>query len=70
MRGRWTMIENGIDLEHHRPAFDGDRAEAGWPLGLADRRSSSSPGRLGERKGQDVMLDAWPAVLRPQSPAE
>ncbi|WP_156727748.1 glycosyltransferase [Streptomyces apocyni] len=63
INARWTVIPNGVDLERFRPATRpgpgaADSAETGaGPLVVC-------VGRLCRQKGQDVLLAAWPAVLR------
>lgn len=63
--GRWTVVPNGIDPEHFRPA-PADTVRAGLaPLaGLGTRAPLAvCVGRLCRQKGQDVLLRAWDAVL-------
>ncbi|MER5597373.1 glycosyltransferase [Streptomyces sp. NPDC002265] len=62
--GRWSVIPNGIDPERFSPAA-ADRGRT-VPGAAVD---PSAPlvvcvGRLCRQKGQDVLLDAWDAVLR------
>ncbi|MFJ3439895.1 glycosyltransferase family 4 protein [Streptomyces sp. NPDC086081] len=64
VRGRWTVVPNGIDVERFRPAAaDTVRARLlpdagpGAPLVVC-------VGRLCRQKGQDVLLTAWESVLR------
>lgn len=70
VRAPWKVIPNGVDPERFRPAAAGT-VRAGMPL-LAgvDRRAPLvvCVGRLCRQKGQDILLDAWPSVLR-QVPA-
>ncbi|MEU6527412.1 glycosyltransferase [Streptomyces sp. NPDC046924] len=64
--GRWTVVPNGIDPEHFRPA-DTRTVRAGLaPLaGLAPATPLAvCVGRLCRQKGQDVLLRAWDAVVR------
>ncbi|MFF5141936.1 glycosyltransferase [Streptomyces sp. NPDC013157] len=59
IRARYTVVPNGIDTEHFTPVAPvppGDRP-AGAPLVVC-------VGRLCRQKGQDVLLRAWPEVLR------
>jgi glycosyltransferase involved in cell wall biosynthesis len=63
--GPSTVVETGIDLTRFRPA---DRGAARKRLGL----NATSPlvvcvGRMSRRKGQDVLLAAWP-VIRAEHP--
>lgn len=63
VRGRYAVVQNGVDLDRFRPAGPGARAAARERLG----RPGSDPlavciGRLTRQKGQDVLLAAWPAV--------
>ncbi|MFD8820187.1 glycosyltransferase [Streptomyces sp. NPDC059627] len=56
IRARYTVVPNGIDTEHFTPGSPGERP-AGAPLVVC-------VGRLCRQKGQDVLLRAWPEVLR------
>ncbi|MCX5377849.1 glycosyltransferase [Streptomyces sp. NBC_00091] len=68
---RWSVIRNGVDLEHFRPARGGGdqgRAEARAALPLPAALRDGGPlavcvGRLCPQKGQDILLRAWPEVL-------
>ncbi|MCL8017868.1 glycosyltransferase [Streptomyces sp. AS02] len=52
----WRVIPNGVDTGRFRP--EGDRARSGTgPLVVC-------VGRLCRQKGQDVLLRAWPEVVR------
>ncbi|MEW2299071.1 glycosyltransferase family 4 protein [Streptomyces sp. NPDC006655] len=58
IRARYTVVPNGIDTAHFTP---------GHPT--PDERSTGAPlvvcvGRLCRQKGQDLLLRAWPEVLR------
>ncbi|MEU5308438.1 glycosyltransferase [Streptomyces sp. NPDC021562] len=58
IRARYTVVPNGIDTAHFTP---------GPPT--PDERSTGAPlvvcvGRLCRQKGQDLLLRAWPEVLR------
>lgn len=60
---RWSVIHNGIDLAHFRPAGPGTRADARAVLGLPDGPPLLvCVGRLSRQKGQDVLLEAWRAM--------
>ncbi|NGO48108.1 glycosyltransferase [Streptomyces ureilyticus] len=76
VRAHWQVIPNGVDPRRFHPAADNavqaDPAvqAASTPLTTLD---PSAPlvvcvGRLCRQKGQDVLLQAWPSVLR-QVPA-
>ena len=57
MRCRWTLLQNGIDLDAFR--FDGATRAAKTALGLdPERPVVGTVGRLEQRKGQDVLLAA------------
>jgi glycosyltransferase involved in cell wall biosynthesis len=64
IRARWAHVPNGIDLDRFRPATAADRAAARRELGLEDGPLVVAPSRLFVQKGLDVLLRAWPAVLR------
>lgn len=62
VRAPWTVVHNGVDAQRFR-AGPG-RADARAALGLP----ASAPlvvcvGRLCRQKGQDTLLEAWPAAL-------
>ncbi|MGW3450922.1 glycosyltransferase [Streptomyces sp. NPDC001076] len=58
IRARYTVVPNGIDTEHFTPGpFTPGERLAGAPLVVC-------VGRLCRQKGQDVLLRAWPEVLR------
>ncbi|MFI0501539.1 glycosyltransferase family 4 protein [Streptomyces albogriseolus] len=66
IRGRWTVVPNGIDPERFRPA---DAAPVRARLAPLDKVDADAPlvvcvGRLCRQKGQDVLLRAWDAVGR------
>jgi glycosyltransferase involved in cell wall biosynthesis len=64
VRGRWSVVPNGIDLERFRPADTGAvRAEL-LPDGDPRGPLVVCVGRLCRQKGQDVLLTAWESVLR------
>lgn len=66
IRGRWTVVPNGIDPERFRPApATAVRAGLAPLAGLGP----AAPlvvcvGRLCRQKGQDVLLRAWDTVVR------
>nr|WP_308309370.1 glycosyltransferase [Streptomyces sp. CHD11] len=64
--GRWTVVPNGIDPEHFRPApAAAVRARLAPLAGLpAQAPLAVCVGRLCRQKGQDVLLRAWSGVLR------
>lgn len=58
----WAVVPNGVDVRHYAPA---ERRAARIALGLdLDAPLAVCVGRLCRQKGQDVLLDAWPEVLR------
>ncbi|WP_107117125.1 glycosyltransferase [Streptomyces curacoi] len=52
----WGVVPNGVDTDRFRPDGDSARSGAG-PLVVC-------VGRLCRQKGQDVLLRAWPEVVR------
>ncbi|MFE2827064.1 glycosyltransferase [Streptomyces sp. NPDC059271] len=63
---QWRVIPNGVDPERFRPALQ-DAVRAGLPqLAGVDPAAPLvvCVGRLCRQKGQDVLLEAWDAVLR------
>ncbi|GAA1413781.1 glycosyltransferase [Streptomyces thermospinosisporus] len=64
--GRWTVVPNGVDPEHFRPAPAEDVRALLAPLaGLpAGAPLVVCVGRLCRQKGQDVLLRAWQSVVR------
>jgi glycosyltransferase involved in cell wall biosynthesis len=62
IRGRWRVIENGVDLEAFPVADDPARAAARARLGLGGGPLVVCVGRLTRQKGQDVLVAAWPGV--------
>ena len=62
VRGRFAVIPNGVDLTAWAPASDDERAAARERLGIGSGPLAVAIGRLAEQKGQDVLLEAWPAV--------
>ncbi|MFD2684043.1 glycosyltransferase [Streptomyces phyllanthi] len=66
VRAHWQVIPNGIDPERFRPApVTAVRASLA-PLSGLDPVAPLTVcvGRLCRQKGQDVLLKAWPSVLR------
>lgn len=61
---RLWPIANGVDLERLRPVDAGRRAALRRELGLPAGPLALYAGRLVPEKGLDVLLAAWPAVLR------
>ncbi|MFE3169851.1 glycosyltransferase [Streptomyces sp. NPDC059224] len=59
IRARYAVVPNGIDTGHFAPGAPGapGRSGPGAPLVVC-------VGRLCRQKGQDVLLRAWPEVLR------
>jgi glycosyltransferase involved in cell wall biosynthesis len=63
LRGRYSIVRNGVDLERYQPAGEHDRLAARDHLGLPrDAPLAVCVGRITRQKGQDVLLSAWPAV--------
>lgn len=65
VRAPIAVIRNGVDLDRFAPADEGRRRDCRAALGL----DPTVPvvlcvGRLTRQKGQDVLLAAWPEVLR------
>ena len=60
INAKWDVVPNGVDTRRFRPEGSSARPGAG-PLVVC-------VGRLCRQKGQDVLLKAWPAVVR-QMPA-
>ncbi|MGW5649824.1 glycosyltransferase [Streptomyces humi] len=63
IHARYTVVPNGIDITRFTPA------SAPAPAPAATERRASAPlvvcvGRLCRQKGQDVLVRAWPEVLR------
>jgi glycosyltransferase involved in cell wall biosynthesis len=64
IRSEWRIIPNGVDLSALTEASNAERADARVRLGLPATPVAVCVGRLSRQKGQDVLLDAWPAVLK------
>src|SRR5262245_43162469 len=63
IRASWLVVPNGVDLETYSEASNDERTAARSKLELGDGPLVVCVGRLSRQKGQDVLLDAWPAVL-------
>jgi phosphatidyl-myo-inositol dimannoside synthase len=57
-----VQLTPGVDVETFRPDVTGAAVRA--RLGLTDRLVVACVSRLVPRKGQDLLIDAWPAVRR------
>ncbi|MFF5957455.1 glycosyltransferase family 4 protein [Streptomyces luteogriseus] len=64
IRGRWSVVPNGIDVERFRPADAGAVRARLLPDGDPRAPLVVCVGRLCRQKGQDVLLTAWESVLR------
>ena len=56
-----VKIAPGIDTDHFAPV---DASELRKKLGLHDKKTIVSVGRLVHRKGQDILIEAMPAICR------
>ena len=62
VRADWSVVPNGVDVTHYAPA---ERRAARMSLGLdLEAPLAVCVGRLCRQKGQDVLLSAWPEVVR------
>lgn len=61
-RVEMCQLTGGVDVQHFRPGRAGGAVLQA--LGLADRRVVVTVSRLVPRKGQDMLVRAWPSVLR------
>ena len=60
-----SVVPNGVDLERFALTDDDERRDARRALDLVvDAPTVVCIGRLSAQKGQQVLLDAWPEVLR------
>ncbi len=59
LTGGTVVVPNGVDTERFSPV---DRDAARARLGLGSGPLAVCVGRLSRQKGQDVLLEAWPAV--------
>jgi glycosyltransferase involved in cell wall biosynthesis len=62
VRARWFVVPNGVDLQAYSEASAEERAAARRGLELEEGPLVVCIGRLSRQKGQDVLLDAWPAL--------
>jgi glycosyltransferase involved in cell wall biosynthesis len=60
---RSRLIPNGVDLEAWREASGEERSAARRRLALDEQPTVVCIGRLSRQKGQDILLEAWPAVV-------
>jgi glycosyltransferase involved in cell wall biosynthesis len=63
VRGEAVVVPNAVDLARYRPGGDEERTAARARLHLGTEPLVVCVGRLSPQKGQDLLLDAWPAVL-------
>jgi glycosyltransferase involved in cell wall biosynthesis len=69
VRGRYTVVRNGVDLAHFGAAADDARAAARQRLAVGPNAPLAvCVGRITRQKGQDVLLAAWRRV-RQQCPS-
>jgi glycosyltransferase involved in cell wall biosynthesis len=63
LRGQYSVVRNGVDLQMYQPAGDHDRLAARARLGIPpDAPLAVCLGRFTRQKGQDILLSAWPSV--------
>ena len=62
-RARQTRMAPGVDTDHFRPGCGGAEVRGYLGLGAATPVVVCAA-RLVERKGQDMLIEAWPRVLR------
>lgn len=60
----YRHLPSGVDAELFRPASAGERAATRWDEGLGDGPVIVCISRLVPRKGQDLLVEAMPDVLR------
>jgi glycosyltransferase involved in cell wall biosynthesis len=70
IRAAWRVIYNGVDLDRFVAAGEVERRAARERLDLPVGPLAVCVGRLSRQKGQDVLLDAWPAVAAQVPDAE
>lgn len=64
IEGDLRVIPNGVSLDRWTVAGEAERSQARNKLGLEEGPLVVCIGRLSTQKGQDVLLSAWPEVLR------
>lgn len=69
LRGRWAIAPNSVDTDRFRPPSEQERLMARAAAGVHGP-AVVCIGRLCRAKGQDVLIAAWPAVLRAVPSAE
>ena len=62
VRASYAVVPNGVDLDALVEADPEERAAARRRLALEEAPLVVCVGRLSRQKGQDVLLEAWPAV--------
>lgn len=62
IRGDVLVVPNAVDVERFSPLAPEGRAERRRALGLAEDPVAVCIGRLSPQKGQDLLVEAWPAV--------
>ena len=62
IKAAWRVIYNGVDVERLSAVGEEEQRAARERLGLDEGPLAVCVGRLSRQKGQDVLLDAWPAV--------
>ena len=64
IRGRYEVVPNGVDLARWPASSAEEQGATRRALGLSPGPLVVCVGRVCRQKGQDVLLDAWPLVLR------
>lgn len=64
VRASWLVARNGADLTRYDVPHTDARAQLRDRHGLGEAPTVACVGRLCQQKGQDVLLQAWPAVRR------
>lgn len=59
LHGRWSVCENGVDLDRFAPVSVAERDAVRARLGLTNGTVVVCVGRLCEQKGQDLLVAAW-----------
>ena len=62
VNGHYVVVPNGVDLEAFGRAGVEERVAARARLELVDGPLAVCVGRLSRAKGQDVLVEAWPAI--------